>query len=1583
MGSPAYDDHEKDALNDERNPARPRFEVVQGGGDSNEPNGDLRSLEGGESNGSSGLGGHSKGGLGLLQGNKKAGDNGDNGIAKKTIEDDKKDAVAAGRFAKSRAKYTGIKGQASKLLKNKWLAGFGVAGAGAILVVIILIMIFMQALKVPHLMENIATYQSARIVQRMNTQNNRAFRSYIGTKTADSATYKKFSEKYNAKTQPMKDMWSKLDRWRPNQQIKLLNTQGTAILQDSRGRVIGIQIDGKPVMKPVLKYRQQLIPGYKFVTNVRFAQEVAPALNKAIGGNKPAVLVNSKTANIYRKALKVPRVAWKAGQYSGASPQEADRAVVRAGAKVVDDATSESKLQSKTTAITDGSEDVKEARVAALAVDAVVDDAIKNKGGVLQPVKDAVNKVGDDSLFQKGLAAVNPIYAVATPICIVYDGSVSNSGPTIDRNINASSANYLHMSAASDQIKDGKTVDASIAGAYSRKLGPVFNSSAQKTASGEASQPRGTISPHAGAGGIFTMFNVVFGGSDGKSAEADFANGLAENACPVLLNYWVAGGVAVANLIAIGFTGGGAAAVEKAAGQVAVVSVKSAASRIASRLTVGAITNGAKNTTKFVGKQAMFAAGIASTTYLMRMIVANQAGQLAASGTEWGDDAAETTDMSANIYYGELGRKMYYDAPLSTDEVKKSNASDVAFLKKQNKEKNAYTRYLALSNPQSLLSRFGASTYTAMYSSPFASVLTNAKDVVNPVAWGDKFASLMSPPALAGASTTGATYGNIQFGWTKAQLAWLNDELNEPLENQRILSDSGREDDIKNDLGKCFTETTGTLLQNGDILLKSNGQVNESEGACSPNNLGLGNDSYGPDMVMRWRAAQADTLDLDEKLNLQEVTEPTGATGEGLPLSFTAATYNIEHEENHAAGCKQDPCATERSQKQANIITGSAGGNPALDIVGMQEISQPQQNRFNTMLSDYDSFPVPVPKDRGNAIFWNSTKFSKFDEGYISSIDNAGDAFQRPYVGLQSTDGSRKVYVMSVHAPNNVSGGSSTIRKRVAEDARNWALKTKENADTVLLLGDWNENLTSSSIYCTLTADGALQNAIDMVKSPGAATNCPAKDGAGIDHIYAVPQNDLTATGWVHAPEKPPYSSASDHEPVYVTFNFPGLSATSSGAGIDAFKIATWNISVKVNEPQWTTAANNIVDKGMDVVGTQELEKSGNYALVRRIVKERGYAIYPDYGPAEEIARNGLNARAVIYNPDKFSLVKTSFFRYPRNDDKGYSNSQETVLKAQANAPIVHLRSLPDGNDPGGQEIIVLNIHNVAGAGKAYQKQRFDSNKIYISKINQLKAENPGVPIFLTGDFNEGTGVRSSAGTNITLDLNKNNLIYCMFASNGLMKNAQDTASGKPTSCSPERGSDVDFIYATPEVTMRDYKDISKAEAGSDHQARSVVASVPGKPGSGSVSNKDWQWPVKLEDYPGTMSNCFRKVAPGVSGHTGIDISVPSGTAVYAAKGGKVMVAKSSGDAGNAIIIQHDANSYSNYQHNTTIKVSEGQTVEAGQLIAYSGSTGYSFGPHVHFAITTEAGFDSRSKVAYSVNPLDFLPNDRNTGSCR
>jgi len=92
----------------------------------------------------------------------------------------------------------------------------------------------------------------------------------------------------------------------------------------------------------------------------------------------------------------------------------------------------------------------------------------------------------------------------------------------------------------------------------------------------------------------------------------------------------------------------------------------------------------------------------------------------------------------------------------------------------------------------------------------------------------------------------------------------------------------------------------------------------------------------------------------------------------------------------------------------------------------------------------------------------------------------------------------------------------------------------------------------------------------------------------------------------------------------------------------------------------------------------------------------------------------------------------------------------------------------------------------------------------------------------------------------------------------------------------------------------------------------------------------------------------------GIHGHNGIDIAAVSGTPVYAAAEGTVIISNTggwNGGYGNYIVISHPNGTQTLYAHNARNLVRPGEYVDQGEQIATVGSTGKSTGPHLHFEV--------------------------------
>lgn len=132
-----------------------------------------------------------------------------------------------------------------------------------------------------------------------------------------------------------------------------------------------------------------------------------------------------------------------------------------------------------------------------------------------------------------------------------------------------------------------------------------------------------------------------------------------------------------------------------------------------------------------------------------------------------------------------------------------------------------------------------------------------------------------------------------------------------------------------------------------------------------------------------------------------------------------------------------------------------------------------------------------------------------------------------------------------------------------------------------------------------------------------------------------------------------------------------------------------------------------------------------------------------------------------------------------------------------------------------------------------------------------------------------------------------------------------------------------------------------------------------------SGGNGTLRWPLEIA---GRISSRFGKRGRPTAGastyHKGIDIAVSHGTSIVAAGAGKVVTASYSSSAGNYVMISHGDRLYTVYMHCSRLIVKKGDTVTAGQRIAYVGSTGISTGPHLHFGVSKNGSY---------VDPLTYV----------
>jgi murein DD-endopeptidase MepM/ murein hydrolase activator NlpD len=134
---------------------------------------------------------------------------------------------------------------------------------------------------------------------------------------------------------------------------------------------------------------------------------------------------------------------------------------------------------------------------------------------------------------------------------------------------------------------------------------------------------------------------------------------------------------------------------------------------------------------------------------------------------------------------------------------------------------------------------------------------------------------------------------------------------------------------------------------------------------------------------------------------------------------------------------------------------------------------------------------------------------------------------------------------------------------------------------------------------------------------------------------------------------------------------------------------------------------------------------------------------------------------------------------------------------------------------------------------------------------------------------------------------------------------------------------------------------------------------------SGALASLPARWPVR-----GPVNSEFgvRRSPWGTAGelHSGLDIGTGPGTPVVAPAAGTVVFAGPQGDYGLTLIIDHGNEIRSVYAHLARVAAAVDQKVEPGQVIAHTGSTGRSTGPHLHYEIQVQG---------QAVNPRTFIWN--------
>jgi murein DD-endopeptidase MepM/ murein hydrolase activator NlpD len=176
-------------------------------------------------------------------------------------------------------------------------------------------------------------------------------------------------------------------------------------------------------------------------------------------------------------------------------------------------------------------------------------------------------------------------------------------------------------------------------------------------------------------------------------------------------------------------------------------------------------------------------------------------------------------------------------------------------------------------------------------------------------------------------------------------------------------------------------------------------------------------------------------------------------------------------------------------------------------------------------------------------------------------------------------------------------------------------------------------------------------------------------------------------------------------------------------------------------------------------------------------------------------------------------------------------------------------------------------------------------------------------------------------------------------------------------SAQADRRSLLDKLRGERHDAQEDVRELERASAELADRIRSAQGSGSASTGSGAAPASGFIWPVE-----GPITSPFGYRWGRM--HEGIDIGVGFGTPIRAAASGTVIYAGWLGGYGNLVVVDHGGGLSTAYGHQQRIYVAYGQQVGQGEVLGEVGSTGHSFGPHLHFEVRVNGS---------PVDPLGYL----------
>ncbi len=177
-----------------------------------------------------------------------------------------------------------------------------------------------------------------------------------------------------------------------------------------------------------------------------------------------------------------------------------------------------------------------------------------------------------------------------------------------------------------------------------------------------------------------------------------------------------------------------------------------------------------------------------------------------------------------------------------------------------------------------------------------------------------------------------------------------------------------------------------------------------------------------------------------------------------------------------------------------------------------------------------------------------------------------------------------------------------------------------------------------------------------------------------------------------------------------------------------------------------------------------------------------------------------------------------------------------------------------------------------------------------------------------------------------------------------------------------ERKFPITVLEVTEELAAKGYTPKNIAEALTEEEGPNIVK-ITSVFTPEAFFEAGFEAPLERIEIAGEFGN-IRKSGETSVRHLGTDLEAALGTSVHAVNDGLVAYVGESVNYGKVLILDHGLGIYSLYLHLSEFKVAQSVEVKRGEVIALSGSTGYSISPHLHFSVKLNGA---------NVDPLRFI----------